>query len=160
KGTLLFPTYPNHRISSYEYLRQGRTFDVRKTPSYSGLLTEFARRQPGTWRSLHPTKSVCALGPLARELTDTHENSRYPYDRGSPFFKLTEYGAKIIGLGVWTSRLSFCYCVDDAMKDQFPVPVYHDRVFAVPCIDYAGQTKIVETYAHNMPILETHDGPG
>src|SRR5205807_3005187 len=31
-GTLLFPTYPNHRISSYEYLCQGNVFDVRRTP--------------------------------------------------------------------------------------------------------------------------------
>ena len=61
-GTVLFPTYPNHRISSYEYLRQGNVFDVRHTPSYTGILTEFARRQRGAVRSLHPTKSVCAVG--------------------------------------------------------------------------------------------------
>ncbi|MGZ8889704.1 MAG: hypothetical protein ACXW1D_09275 [Halobacteriota archaeon] len=44
-GTVLFPTYPNHKISSFEYLRQDNTFDVRRTPSYTGILTEFARRQ-------------------------------------------------------------------------------------------------------------------
>ena len=159
KGTMLFPTYPNHRISSYEYLLQGKVFDVRKTPSYAGLLTEFARKQPDAVRSLHPTKSVCAIGPLARELTNTHQNSRYPYDAGSPFYKLTEHQGKIVGLGVWTSRLSFAYCVDDAMKEEFPARVYHDRVFAVPCIDYAGKTQIVETYAHNMRIIDAHEGP-
>ena len=62
-GTMLFPAYPNHRISSYEYLLQGRVFDVRRTPSYAGLLTEFARKQPAAVRSLHPTKSVAAIGP-------------------------------------------------------------------------------------------------
>jgi len=158
-GTMLFPTYPNHRISSYEYLLRGKVFDVRRTPSYAGLLTEFARKQPAALRSLHPTKSVCAIGPLARELTNSHQNSRYPYDSGSPFYKLTEHRGKIVGLGVWTSRLSFVYCVDDALKDHFPVPVYHDRVFAVPCIDYDGQTQIVETYAHNMPVIDAHEGP-
>src|ERR1043166_6704048 len=40
RGTVLFPTYPNQRISSYEYLKQGNVFDVRHTPSYTGLLTE------------------------------------------------------------------------------------------------------------------------
>jgi aminoglycoside 3-N-acetyltransferase len=158
-GTMLFPTYPNHRISSYEYLLQGRTFDVRRTPSYAGLLTEFARKQPDAVRSLHPTKSVCAIGPRARELTSTHQNSRYPYDSCSPFYKLTEHHGKIVGLGVWTSRLSFAYCIDDAMKKEFPVPVYHDRVFAVPCIDSGGQTQIVETYAHNMQVIDAHEGP-
>jgi aminoglycoside 3-N-acetyltransferase len=158
-GTMLFPTYPNHRISSYEYLLQGKVFDVRRTPSYAGLLTEFARKQPAAVRSLHPTKSVCAIGPLARELTSTHQNSRYPYDACSPFYKLTEHQGKIVGLGVWTSRISFAYCVDDALKDDFPVPVYHDRVFAAPCIDYDGETQIVETYAHNMRVIDAHEGP-
>lgn len=159
-GTLLFPTYPNHRISSYEYLLQKPTFDVRKTPSYSGLLTEFARKQREAIRSLHPTKSVCALGPLARELTNSHQESRYPYDRGSPFYKLIEHRGKIVGVGVWTSRLSFGYCIDDAFKEKWPAAVYHDQVFAVPCVDYQGTTQIVETYAHNMRVIETHDGPG
>jgi len=158
-GTMLFPTYPNHRISSYEYLLQGKIFDVRRTPSYAGLLTEFARKQPAARRSLHPTKSVCAIGPLAGELTNSHQNSRYPYDSGSPFYKLMEHQGKIVGLGVWTSRLSFAYCVDDALKDDFPVPVYHDRVFAVPCIDDDGQTQVVETYAHNMRVIDAHEGP-
>jgi aminoglycoside 3-N-acetyltransferase len=159
EGTMLFPTYPNHRISSYEYLLQGKVFDVKRTPSYAGLLTEFARKHPDAVRSLHPTKSVCAIGPLAGELTSTHQNSRYPYDAGSPFYKLTEHEGRIVGLGVWTSRLSFAYCVDDAMKEEFPARVYHDRVFAVPCIDYDGKTQIVETYAHNMRIIEAHEGP-
>src|SRR5438034_6457888 len=159
QGTLLFPSYPNHRISSYEYLLQGRSFDVRRTPSYVGLLTEFARRQKGAVRSLHPTKSVCAIGPLAHELTGTHHNSPYPYDHSSPYRKLTDAGARIIGLGTWTSRLSFVYCVEDEMKEDFPARVYHERLFAVPCTDYDGRVKIVETYAHNMRIIDTHDVP-
>jgi aminoglycoside 3-N-acetyltransferase len=159
RGTLVFPTYPNHRISSYEYLLNGSIFDVRRTPSYIGLLTEFARRQPGAVRSLHPTKSVCAIGPLARDLTSAHQNSPYPYDSCSPYYKLIDCGAKIVGLGTWTSRLSFAYCIADKLKDDFPVRIYHDRVFAVPCVDYKGETQIVETYAHNMGNIERHDAP-
>ena len=120
QGTVLFPTYPNHRISSYEYLLQGHTFNVRKTPSYIGLLTEFARKQPEAIRSLHPTKSVCAIGPLAKELTGEHQNSPYPYDSCSPYYKLVEHKGKIIGLGVWTFNLSFVYTIEDALKESFP----------------------------------------
>lgn len=159
KGTVLFPTYPNLRMSSYEYLLQGKVFDVRRTPSYTGLLNEFARRQPRALRSLHPTKSVCAIGPLARELTATHQLSPYPYDTCSPYFKLTEFGAKIIGLGVSTRNLSFVYCTDDALKDAFPVRVYHERVFEVDCINYQGGTEKVKTYVHNMRTV-VHDVPG
>jgi len=136
RGTVLFPTYPNQRISSYEYLKQGNVFDVRRTPSYTGILTEFARRQRDAVRSFHPTKSVCAIGPGAKEITATHHLSPYPYDICSPYYKLIEGGGKIIGLGTTTNYLSFVYCVDDAFKERFPVRVYHDKVFPAPCINY------------------------
>ncbi|MBA2705767.1 MAG: AAC(3) family N-acetyltransferase [Blastocatellia bacterium] len=157
QGTVLFPTYSNHRISSYQYLLQGHVFNVRRTPSYMGLLSEFARRHADAVRSLHPTKSVCAIGPLAKELTATHQHSPYPYDKGSPFFKLVEHNAKIIGLGVGHASLSFTYCVADALKDDFPVRIYHSQLFKAPCINYCGETEIVETYAQNMDIGNRHN---
>ena len=149
-GTVLFPTYPNHRISSYEYLRQGKIFDVRRTPSYTGILTEFARRQRAAVRSLHPTKSVSAIGPAAKEITATHHLSPYPYDTCSPYYKLITGGGKIVGLGATTNYISFGYCVDDSLKEKFPVRVYHDEIFDAPCINYQGERVIVSTYAHDM----------
>lgn len=159
RGTILFPTYPNQRISSYEYLVRGEIFDVRRTPSYIGLLTEFARRQRGAVRSLHPTKSVCAIGPAAAGMTGTHQNSPYPYDVCSPYYKLVEQRAKIIGLGVSTNRLSFVYCVDDALKSAAPVQTYHPQLFAARCINYQGEVEIIETYAHDMSKVNSHDCP-
>jgi aminoglycoside 3-N-acetyltransferase len=158
-GTVLFPTYPNHRMSSYEYLRQGKVFDVRRTPSYTGILTEFARRQRQAVRSLHPTKSVCAIGPAAREITATHQLSPYPYDSCSPYYKLIEGGGKIIGLGASTNYISFGYCVDDALKEKFPVRVYHEEIFAVRCINYEGEQVIVNTLAHDMSTTVHPDMP-
>lgn len=158
-GTVIFPTYPNHRISSYEWLKQGNLFDVRRTPSYTGILTEFARRQRQAVRSLHPTKSVCAIGSLAREITATHHLSPYPYDTCSPYFKLIAGDGRIIGLGATTNYISFGYCVDDSFKDKFPVRVYHDEIFAVPCINYEGERVIVRTYAHDMSRVVHPDMP-
>ena len=159
RGTVVFPTYPNHRISSYEWLQQGNVFDVRRTPSYTGILTEFARRQRKAIRSLHPTKSVCAIGPAAPELTSTHQLSPYPYDAGSPYYKLIAGGGKIIGLGATTNYISFGYCVDDAFKEKFPVRVYHDQLFAAPCINYEGERVMVKTYAHDMTTTVHPDMP-
>ena len=159
RGTVVFPTYPNHRISSYEWLKQGNVFDVRRTPSYTGILTEFARRQRKAIRSLHPTKSVCAIGPTAQELTSTHHLSPYPYDMGSPYYKLSAGSGKIIGLGATTNYISFGYCVDDAFKEKFPVRVYHDQLFAAPCINYEGERVIVKTYAHDMTTTVHPDMP-
>jgi aminoglycoside 3-N-acetyltransferase len=149
-GTVIFPTYPNHRISSFEWLKQGNVFDVRRTPSYTGILSEFARRQRHAVRSLHPTKSVCAIGPAAKEITATHHLSPYPYDTCSPYYKLIAGEGRIVGLGTTTNYISFGYCVDDSFKEKFPVRVYHDQIFAAPCINYEGERVIVETYAHDM----------
>ncbi len=159
RGTVMFPTYPNHIISSYEYLMRGEIFDVRRTPSYIGLLTEFARRQRGALRSLHPTKSVCAIGPRAAELIAEHQNSPYPYDTCSPYYKLMQCDAKIIGLGVWTKKLSFVYCVDDALKESGPVRTYLPQKFAARCVNYDDETEVVETYAHDMRVVDAHDVP-
>ena len=151
KGTVLFPTYPNRSpVSSYEYLRAGNVFDVKRTPSFTGLLTEFGRRHPRAIRSLHPTKSVCAIGPHAEWLTSTHQQSSYPYDRPSPYYKLVDCEAKIVGIGVWTEYLSFVYTIDDAMKSNPPVRTYHAETFRATCINYRGEEEIVETYAHDM----------
>jgi len=159
RGTVVFPTYPNHRISSYEWLKQGNVFDIRRTPSYTGILTEFARRQRKAIRSLHPTKSVCAIGPAARELTATHQLSPYPYDTNSQYYKLIAGGGKIVGLGATTNYVSFGYCVDDAFKDEFPVRVYHGELFAAPCIDYDGEQVVVKTFAHDMSTTVHPDMP-
>jgi aminoglycoside 3-N-acetyltransferase len=158
-GTVIFPTYPNHRISSYEWLKQGDVFDVRRTPSYTGILTEFARRQRQAVRSLHPTKSVCAIGSLAKEITATHHLSPYPYDTCSPYFKLIAGEGRVVGLGATTNYISFGYCVDDSFKDKFPVGVYHDEVFAAPCVNYEGERVIVKTYAHDMSRVVHPDMP-
>ena len=156
RGTVLFPTYPG--LPSYEFLARGHVFDVRRTPSFMGLLTEYARRQRDAVRSLHPTKSVCALGRLARELTAEHHLSPYPFDRPSPYYKLMECGGKVVGLGVSTRALSFVHCADDALRGEFPVRVYHPRLFAARCVDYEGREVTVETYAHDLSRM-SHDIP-
>lgn len=159
KGTVVFPTYPNRSpVSSYQYLLRGNIFDVRRTPSYTGLLSEFARRQRGASRSLHPTKSVCAIGRYAEELTREHQLSPYPYDANSPYYKLVEHNAKIIGLGIWTEYMSFVYTIDDALKERAPVQTYHPQIFAAVCINYKGERETVETYAHDMSKV-VHDVP-
>jgi aminoglycoside 3-N-acetyltransferase len=151
EGTILFPTYPNRSpVSSYEYLKQGNVFDVRRTPSFTGLITEFARRHRNAIRSLHPTKSVCAIGPKADFLTATHQQSPYPYDKCSPYRKLVDCDAKIIGIGVHTTYLSFVYCVDDELKESNPVQTYYPEILAARCINSEGTEEVVHTYAHDM----------
>lgn len=156
QGTMLFPTFPS--LPSYEFLRSGEIFDVRKTPSHMGILTEYARRQRDAVRSLHPTKSVCAIGPQAQNLTATHSESPYAFDRCSPYYKLAERGGKVLGLGVSTQRNSFVHCVEDVLKEDFPVRVHHPELFAARCVNYANEVVVVKTFAHNLQKMN-HDIP-
>lgn len=148
EGTMVFPTYPEE--TSYKFLKEGGTFNIKRSASFTGALSEFARRQPGAKRSMHPIKSVAAIGPLAEELVSEHHLSVYPYDQCSPYYKIFEHKAKIIGIGVRTTYLSAVHTVDDYLKADFPVWPYHDELFEVECKDYDKSTKIVKTYAHNM----------
>jgi aminoglycoside 3-N-acetyltransferase len=154
KGTLLFPTYP--QLTSYEFLRNGHVFDIRNSSSYTGYLTELARLDKQAFRSFHPAKSVCAIGYHASELTNSHDQSVYPYDNCSPYFKIVPYDGKIVGLGVSTERLSFVHCIDDYLKDNYPISVYHDIIFDAKCIDQNGNMKIVRTYAHDLKKIKHH----
>lgn len=147
-GALLFPTYPH--LSSYKYLKSGEVFNVKRTPSFTGFLSEIARRHKESFRSLHPTKSVASIGKNAKELTETHHLSPYPYDRTSPYYKVLEYNAKSIGIGVTSNYFSSTHIVDDYMKERFPVKVYHDELFEAKCLDYEGNETIVKTFAHNI----------
>ena len=86
EGTLVMPAFPIEGMAVDE-LRKG-AFDVRRTPSRMGLLTEIFRRKAGTLRSLHPTHSVCAAGPNASYLTKDHHRSEWAFGSDSPFRNL------------------------------------------------------------------------
>jgi hypothetical protein len=92
-------------------------------------------------------------------LTATHQLSPYPYDANSPYYKLIAGGGKIVGLGATTNYVSFGYCVDDALKEKFPVRVYHDELFEARCVNYEGEKVIVKTFAHDMSTTVHPDMP-
>ena len=101
---------PNRTLVMPSFIMGGRTydaaayyekkpFDVRITPSEMGLVAEIFRRTPKVLRSLHPTCSVCALGPLAKELTTGHHVSRAGMTPDSPFGVMTRRPTSILGPG-------------------------------------------------------------
>ncbi len=151
-GNILMPTYP--KLTSFRFLKSNQIFDVRKTPTYTGFLNELLRRSKGAVRSLHPTKSVTAIGKDAEWLTTDHSSSIYPYSSNSPYFRAIELDAKIIGIGVKTTYLSCVHCIDDYFADKFKHKVYYPQIFESRCIDYNGQQKIVKTLAHNMSRMD------
>jgi aminoglycoside 3-N-acetyltransferase len=93
-GTLLLPAL------SYDWVTpMYPSFDLRYTPSNVGMLPEYFRTREGSLRSLHPTHSVCATGPRARNLLGDHARDHTPVGPHSPFYKLKESGGQILMLG-------------------------------------------------------------
>jgi aminoglycoside 3-N-acetyltransferase len=105
-----------------DYYRHHPIFDVRQTPSQMGLLTELFRRRRGVMRSLHPTHSVCALGPLAREITATHHLSPATFGELSPFGVMARHKTAILGVGTEYYRtLTQVHAIEDHLGIRFPI---------------------------------------
>jgi aminoglycoside N3'-acetyltransferase len=111
------------------YYRQNPRFDVRRTPSQMGIVTELFRRSPGVRASLHPTHRIAALGPLADELTRGHETAGSTAGAGTPFEYMARRDTCIIGIGKPIEVLSQVHHVEDLLGERFPVP---GKVTAVP----------------------------
>ncbi len=144
EGTLLFPA--SHLLERPErWFERNDVFDVLRTPTSMGILPELARRQTDAVRSLHPTHSVVAIGSMANELVSTHHRDRYPCGRESPFFKITQCGGKIIGLGVETDVLTSVHCVEDLSPDRFPVCTHREQVYEGRVRTREGTECVVQT---------------
>jgi len=146
-GTVAMPTFPM-RGRSQHYLDLGLTFDVRRTPSQSGIVTEVFRRMRGTCRSLHPTHPVAARGLHATFVTDSHWRSSTPFDEHSPFARLLTKGAWVLRLGQFDA-MTFRHLADHRLQQRIPFPIYHDLEMVVTTIDATGAVRPMTTRAHN-----------
>jgi aminoglycoside 3-N-acetyltransferase len=97
-------------------------FDVRRTPSQMGVVTELFRRSKGVRQSLHPTHRISASGPLAEALTSGHENADTQCGRGTPFEFMAARDTLILGIGKPMEVLTQVHHVEDVLGDAFPVP--------------------------------------
>lgn len=152
KGNLLMVSIP-FRGSSYDHLMLNKVFDVRKTLSMMGLVTEIFRRKKGTLRSLHPTHPVLAYGKDAAGLVEGHEKCLYPCGPGSPFDKFRAARGKILFFDVGFGSITFFHYVEHLLQAQAPRPVYDERLFEATVVDAMGEKVTVRTYAFNKALV-------
>ena len=76
---------------------RARVWDAVETPGEVGALPEYLRRLPGARRSIHPFHSVCAIGPLANEVTGG--NCASSFGAGSAFDTLARLDAINLSVG-------------------------------------------------------------
>jgi aminoglycoside 3-N-acetyltransferase len=132
------------------YYRRTPVFDARRTPSQMGLLSELFRRRPGVRRSLHPTASVSALGPLADELVSGHHLAETTFGPGTPFAVMAERRTAVMGLGTEYFRsLSQVHAAEDLLGDRYPLTL---RPGTVP-VDLVAADGAVHRY--QLQVAET-----
>lgn len=137
--TLVMPSFVmGGRTYDAAAFYQSKAFDVRHTPSEMGLIAEIFRRTPNVMRSLHPTVSVCALGPFAEELTSGHHVAKKGMGPDSPFGVMTRRSTAILGLGVEYYRcLTHVHTAPPHMGDAFPIK-FENRTAQVMLVDSDG----------------------
>jgi aminoglycoside 3-N-acetyltransferase len=111
------------------YYRERPVFDIRRQPSEMGLLSELFRRRSDVRRSLHPTASMSALGPLADELTAGHHLARTTFGDGTPFAVMAERRTTIIGIAIEYFRcLTQVHAAEDLLGERYPLALRPSRL--------------------------------
>jgi aminoglycoside 3-N-acetyltransferase len=146
EGNLVMVSLP-YRSSSLEYLDGLKSFDVRRTPSMMGLVSEFFRRRPEVLRSLHPTHPVLAHGPKAAWIVADHEKCQFPCGPGTPFEKMRCLDAKAVFFYVPFDNFTFFHYLEHLVRFELPFDLYTDEPFVVPVLDQEGTQRTVATFA-------------
>jgi hypothetical protein len=143
-GALMMPTLP-FTGTAVAYARSNPVFDVKRTPSCTGLLSEVFRRSPNVVRSVHPTHPVAVWGASARELVADHHQAATPCGRATPFTRLLERRGKILLLGTGIDVLTFYHALEDMLEARLPFSPFTSEVFHLQSRDYDGELVVTHT---------------
>ena len=104
EGTLIMPTF------NFDF-NKGVPWDVRKTRSKMGALTEVVRMDPRAKRVFHPFYSFAVLGKHAEMLGSLRYKSAY--ERNSVFGKLRDLDGKIMVIGLsYNDSMTFFHHIE------------------------------------------------
>ncbi len=109
-GTIVVPS------CSTQVARFDIDFIWEETPSLMGIFSEYIRNDPQSLRSIHPVKSICAIGKNKETICQANSTNDYGWD--SPFHRMLENKAKIVTIGLESGyvvgiahHLEAAYCV-------------------------------------------------
>lgn len=128
EGVVMMPTM-TFSGTAVAYARTKSLFDVARTPSRMGLLTELFRRSPGVMRSVHPTHPVAIWGNDANAIGTGHHLARTPCGVGTPFEALLKRHGKIVLLGTDISVLTFFHLLEEVLESELSVAPFTEEVF-------------------------------
>ena len=140
--------------SSYDYLKGGEPFDVRKTVSRMGLISEVFRRRQHVLRSSNPLHPVLAWGPKADWIVAGHDQLLYSCGRGSPFEKMLELDTKVLFFDVGFEFFSFTHYLEDRFRESAPLRIYQPNPLETVVIDEQGQKTLVKAYVFDREAIK------
>jgi aminoglycoside 3-N-acetyltransferase len=136
-GHILMMSIP-YRGSSQHYAESDPLFDVQRTPSAVGVISEVFRRRTNVARSLNPLHPVVACGPLAAWLTADHDKTLYSCGKGSPFERFLHLNGKFLFFDAPYGSLTFMHYVEDLFRSRLAFELYHPEPVTLRVRDAAG----------------------
>ena len=142
EGTLLVPTL------SYAYVTEDNpVFDVRRTRSNVGAVTNYVWQLPEAHRSLSPTHSVAGIGKYAREITEGQLADDTPVGANSPFRRLPQYGGKILFLGCSPHHNTSMHGVEELVRPEY---LFRPQKYPFTVVDQQGCAHDILCCRHNF----------
>ncbi len=97
-GTIMMPTFTRSiHYSKIRFTKNCHVYDFRSTPALTGLVPETFRKKFKTFRSMHPTHSVAAIGKKARYLVGDHNEKSQIF---LPYSRLAKIRGKVLCIGI------------------------------------------------------------
>jgi aminoglycoside 3-N-acetyltransferase len=149
EGTLLMPA-----LSYENVLPERPVFDLKSTPSCVGIIPETFRLRAGTKRSMHPTHSVSAVGPLSDALLSLHILDSTPCGENSPFTRLPYFNGQILMIGCGLLPNTSMHSIEEIAQ----VPYLFNPSVVYTLIDEYGQRTEKAYKPHNfINIIQRYD---
>jgi len=156
-GTLVMPAIPKYseaptgveRISQ-DLSESVWTYNVQRTPPWTGALPHKLMKRPGAIRSRFPLNTVVALGKHAHSMMD-HEldtPGATPCGPASAWAYCANHNAKVLMLGVDLAHsLTMIHVAEDCHEDDWPVAGwYRPRKFLVKDQDSESLVNVRERH--------------
>jgi aminoglycoside N3'-acetyltransferase len=151
RGVLMMPTIP-FTGTAVDHVASHPVFDVARTPSRMGLLTELFRRTPGVVRSVHPTHAVAVWGSDAETIAAGHHTAATPCGAASPYAKLFDRNGKVLLAGVDIASCTLYHAIEEALGPRLPVSPFTEEYFKLRSRTSDG-TEVVTTTRLFEPIV-------
>ena len=109
-GTIVMPTF------TYSFTKN-ENYDLKKTPSLTGLITELFRKNKEVSRSSHPIFSVAVNGKKTKEFLNC--TSSDCFGEKTTFDLMKKLNAKIVCLGCSLDRVTFVHYIEQQFNVKY-----------------------------------------